>query len=115
MKLRYPEVPERPVNLAELRKRCDLVLNRNRNQRQALELLMHDALILRKAALAARTHNIQARLAWQAESLRRISRSFSGNPVPLSTSTGLLVEWRSLEIFLKKDTLEQNKSRLPGS
>jgi len=67
--------------------RCIQALDRNRNQRQVMTLLVHYAFLLRQEAAAARTESVQAR---QSDAVRRISRSFAA----LARTEEALEPWR---------------------
>jgi len=62
--------PEQAVNLVELWRKCANALDRNRNQRQVLILLMHYSGILREEAQFRISQSAQTRLSWQAKRLR---------------------------------------------
>ena len=79
------------MNLVELRRRYVRVLDKNRNQRQVLTLLVHYAQMLQQNAAAARNGCVLARMQRQTEAVSRISRSF----VLLSRTNELLEYWRS--------------------
>ena len=79
----------------DLLARCIQALDRNRNQRQVMTLLVHYALMLRQEAAVARTERVQARLARQSDAVRRISRSFAG----LARTEEALEPWRLQQDF----------------
>jgi hypothetical protein len=65
------------MDLAELRNRCYIALERNRNYRQANALLVHHASLLRGTAMAAQARNIQKHLTLCCTSRARIYNSVS--------------------------------------
>ena len=92
-----------PGNLAELEHRCVRALDQNRNQRQALILLMHYALLLRQDAVIRRTSAIHEGLTRHSDSVQRIARSF----VLLSRASAVLEQWRTpfnFENIVQKNT-----------
>ena len=91
MQSRYSNsLPEQPVNSDELRRKWAQALDRNRNQRQALTLLMHYSTILQQDSALSRRQSARKRVSWPAETQRRTARSFAA----LARIEDALEEWR---------------------
>jgi hypothetical protein len=120
MKSRYSKVDsQRGIGVAELlpgqtedgpardlalRSRYVRALDRNRNQRQVLTLLLHHGLLLQQRLSAASLQTFEGLLARHLDSLQRISRSLA----LLWQADDSLKRWHAHRLFLQQKYVSAN-------